>query len=172
MNRDKIIVLGVGNTVMQDDGVGVKVARALRENYDLPDNVCVVDGGVAGFAWLEEIRSARYLLIIDAMHGDGPPAAMYRVSPDQLASRTGPTISPHELGVTELLAMAELLGPLPKTLIIGVQPAVTSQPGLELSAALRDAVPRVVAAVVEELRSLGLKVTTLRDKAGTCPDDG
>lgn len=173
MYNDKFIVLGVGNTVMQDDGVGVKVVHALREGFDLPDNICIIDGGLAGFAWLEEIRAARYLLIVDAMRGDGPPGTVYRVTPDQLANRSGPTISPHEVGVTELLAMAEMLGSLPQTLILGVQPDVTTEPGLELTEALRDAVPRIVAAIIEELRNLGLEVSpkSLRESAESRTDD-
>jgi hydrogenase maturation protease len=98
------------------------------------------------------------LLIVDAVRCGGPPGTLVRLTPDQLPRRSGPTISPHEIGVTEILGMVALLGRLPPTLILGVQPAITDLPGLELTDSLQQALPRVCAAIVDELRALKLNV--------------
>lgn len=157
MTADGIVVLGVGNTLMQDDGVGVKVVHALSDSYDLPPQVRLIDGGVAGFAWLQEITAAAHLVIVDAVRGNKAPGAVYRLTPCELRNRQGPTISAHEFGVAEVLGMAELLGKAPRTVILGVQPGVTEVPGMDLTPPVQEAVPAIVRAVVAELEMLGVK---------------
>ena len=159
MSDTKAMVLGVGNTLMQDDGIGVWVVRALAESYELPPSVRLVDGGIAGFGWLHELAGVEHLLIVDAVRGDQPPGKLYRLTPEDLLDRRGPTLSPHEVGLSEILSMASLLDHRPRTTILGVQPAVFDSPGLELTAALKEALPEVVAAVIEQLRGLGCSIT-------------
>ena len=73
MADPRILVLGVGNTLMCDDGVGVHAVRALADGYEFPANVLVVDGGVAGLRLLGEIAAADYLIIVDAVKNSGDP---------------------------------------------------------------------------------------------------
>ena len=157
MTADGIVVLGVGNRLMQDDGVGVQVVHALSDSYDLPPQVRLIDGGVAGFAWLQEITAAAHLVIVDAVRGNKAPGALYQLTPHDLGNRQGPTISAHEVGVVEVLWMAELLGKAPRTVILGVQPWVTEVPGMDLTPPVQEAVPAIVKAVVAELEMLGAK---------------
>jgi hydrogenase maturation protease len=157
MTADGIVVLGVGNTLMQDDGVGVEVVRALSESYDLPPQIRLIDGGVAGFAWLQEITAAAHLVIVDAVRGNKAPGAVYQLTPHELRTRQGPTISAHEVGLVEVLGMAELLGKAPRTVILGVQPWVIDVPGMDLTPPVREAVPAIVKVVVAELERLGVK---------------
>jgi hydrogenase maturation protease len=152
-----IVVLGVGNTLMQDDGIGVRAVEALVESYDLPPNVRVVDGGVAGLRCLSEFEGASDLLIIDAVSGKGPPGSIYRLTPEDLSVRHGPFLSAHEVGIVELISIARMLGKLPTVWILGVQPQEVREVGLDLTPALRDALPRVVEAAVGELEALGVK---------------
>jgi hydrogenase maturation protease len=153
-----IVVLGVGNTLMQDDGVGVWALRALAEAYDLPPSVRLIDAGVAGFRYLPELGEAEHLLILDAVEGGGPPGTLYRLAPEDFPARQGPTLSAHEVGIAEILSMAEFLGKLPKTRILGVQPIETCAVGLDLTPPLQQALPRIVETVAEELRALGVEV--------------
>jgi hydrogenase maturation protease len=156
-SAQSIVVLGVGNTLMQDDGIGVWVVQALVETYDLPSNVRVVDGGVAGLRCLPEFEGAAHLLIIDAVSGKGPPGSIYRLTPEDLSARQGPFHSAHEVGIAELISIARMLGKLPTVWILGVQPQEVREVGLNLTPALRDALPRVVEAAVGELEALGAK---------------
>ena len=152
-----IVVLGVGNTLMQDDGVGVWAVRTLAETYELPARVRLVDAGVAGLRCLPEFEGAERLLIIDAVSGKEPPGAIYHLTPDDLSARRGPFFSAHEIGIAELLSLARFLGKLPPTRILGIQPQEVQAIGLDLTPALRDALPRIIDAAVEELRALGVE---------------
>ncbi len=156
-NAPTIVVLGVGNTLMQDDGVGVWALRALAEAYELPSSVRLIDAGVAGFRHLPEIAEADCLIILDAVEGDGPPGTLYRLTPEDIPARQGPTLSAHEVGIAEILSMAEFLGKLPKTRILGIQPIETRAVGLDLTPPLQEALPGIVEAVAEELRALGVE---------------
>jgi hydrogenase maturation protease len=156
---DRTIVLGVGNPLMQDDGVGVEVVRRLSAAYRWPQHVRLIDGGVAGFGWFQEIATAQHLLIVDAVRGDQPPGTVYRLTPSDLKQRRGPTLSAHDVGVSEVLGMAEMLGKLPRTLILGVQPAVADTPGMELTALVRQALPGIVNEVLAELQTIGVTPT-------------
>jgi hydrogenase maturation protease len=152
-----IVVLGVGNTLMQDDGIGVWAVRRLAETYDLPAHVRLVDGGVAGLRCLPEFKGAEHLLIIDAVSGKESPGAIYRLTPEDLSARQGPFFSAHEVGIVELISVAQMLGKLPRTRILGVQPQEVREVGLDLTPVLRDVLPRVVEAAVGELQALGVR---------------
>lgn len=156
MGGASVLVLGIGNTLMRDDGVGVWAAGALSEAYDAPAGVKIMDGGVAGLRLLGAIAQADFLLIIDAVKGGGSPGSIYRLEPDALPQRRGPFFSAHEVGIAELLLALEFMGKLPKTRIIGVEPLETESVGLDLTESLRAALPAVVAAVVQELEDLGV----------------
>ena len=159
MDEQDIIVLGVGNTLMQDDGLGVIAVRALAEKFALPDNVRLIDAGIAGFAWLNELSAAQHLLIVDAVRRtDFAPGSLCRLTGDDLAARQGPTISPHEIGVVEVIQMAEMLGQRPNIVILGMQPAISDKPGLELSPQINQALPLLIESVAAELRDLGCHV--------------
>ncbi len=153
-----VLVLGVGNTLMQDDGVGVLAVRALAETYELPPEVRVLDAGVIELTLLTELAGVERLLLIDAMQGGGEPGTIYRLTPDGLRPRAGPSLSAHETGLSEVLSVARLLGRLPQTRILGIQPKEAGLPGLELTPPLQGALPRVVSAAVEELRELGIAI--------------
>lgn len=158
MSVPQVVVLGIGNTLMQDDGIGVYAVQALAQSYILPDHVRLVEGGVAGLRLLPEIQGADHLLIIDAVEGQGPPGTLYRLRPQDLPKGRGFFISAHEIGIAELLSMAELSGKMPCTSIIGIQPKEARKIGLELTPPLREALPDVVATVVDLLQKLGIQV--------------
>lgn len=152
-----IVVLGVGNTLMRDDGIGVRAVRTLAETYRLPARVRVVDGGVGGLRCLSEFEGAAHLLIVDAVYGDKPPGTIERLAPENLPERGVAVLSAHEIGVSQLLAVARMMGMLPRTRILAVQVKETPAFGLELTPEIRNLLPRVVEALAEELRALGVE---------------
>lgn len=158
MAEPRILVLGVGNTLMCDDGVGIHAVQSLADGYELPANVRVVDGGVAGLGLLGEIAAADFLIIVDAVKWGGTPGSIHRLGQENLLPHRGPFISAHEVGIAELLAAAEFSGCLPQTEILGVEPLVMETVGLELSSPLRCALPQVVTAIIERLRARGAEL--------------
>lgn len=156
------VIVGVGNTLMQDDGVGVWALRALAEQYSFPNDVRLIEGGVLGLQLLDDLRPARQLLIIDAMNGDGAPGELYQLDADRLPKGRSSLMSLHEVGLSEILSVGELIGWCPRTRILGIQPLELRTPGLELTPALQAALPRIVSAVIEELEHFGIQIRQQR----------
>jgi len=154
--RPSFVVLGVGNTLMKDDGIGVWVVRTLAKTYDWPARVRLVDGGVAGLRCLSELEGAGRLLIIDAVSGNKPPGTIYKMNPEEVTPRDGLFFSAHGVGVFELISLARLMGTLPRTRILGVQPKEVREFGCDLTPVLRGVLPRVLDAAIGELRAWGV----------------
>jgi len=147
-----ILVLGVGNIMRRDDGVGVRAVRALAASAAAPPGVRLLEGGVAGLRLLGELQRYADVLIIDAVAGASPPGTIYRLTPDELPADRGP-FSAHDVSVRELVSAAACLGAAPRVRILGVQPLDVSI-GEELTPPLRAALPHVVDAAIEELRNM------------------
>jgi len=145
------VVLGIGNLLMKDDGVGVHAVRAL-EKCQLPPDVELVDGGTAGCDLLPFMSGAEKIIIIDALKGGGPPGAVYRLTPEDCGKQTlDSTISLHDLGIlTALHDLALLEGKIPPCVIIGVEPGEIDW-GMELTPEVAAVLPRVLELVQKEL---------------------
>jgi hydrogenase maturation protease len=159
-----IAIVGVGNTLMQDDGVGVWAVRTLTEQYVFPSTVQLIEGGVLGLQLLYELRRVQQLLIIDAMNGGGTPGTVYWLDAERLPKDRGVSMSLHEVGLAEVLSVGELLDWRPRVRILGVQPQEVRSPGLKLTPVLQAALPRVVHAAVEELVVMGVEVQARRSR--------
>jgi hydrogenase maturation protease len=155
----RVLVLGLGNILLRDEGVGVHVAKCLlREN--LPENVEVIDGGTAGLDILLSQQLPYKLLIIDAIKAGKKPGTIYetQLKPGEKERLTEifnevgrPNISLHQVGLLDALKAAERLECMPEEItIIGVEPAEVSL-GLELTEPMKRSVPRVVEQVLEEI---------------------
>ena len=145
----RVAVVGVGNLVLKDEGIGVHIAHALQE-LDLPDGVAVIDGGTSPDV-LDYLEPADKLIIIDAAEGGDSPGTIYRFHPDDLTLESGELISLHELGLMSSLKMMSLLGKAPQEIIIiGVQPKEIDW-GMELSPELQEKVPEIVRIVLTEI---------------------
>ncbi|QDR80183.1 HyaD/HybD family hydrogenase maturation endopeptidase [Sporomusa termitida] len=137
---EKIIILGVGNILMQDEGFGVRVVEELTRRYRFPDNVQVLDGGTLGMELLRFVTGADRLLIIDAVSGGGSPGDLYQFANEEVKAYFKNKVSLHELGIQDVLAALELLAqPVREVVILGIQPAVIDV-GLELSEAVQPGV--------------------------------
>lgn len=98
---NKTLVLGLGNVIMGDEGVGVHVVRAL-EKIDLPGNVECLDGGTGGFILLEPLQAAGHIILIDATDDGNPPGTVTRTTP-RFSQDYPPTLTAHDIGVKDLL---------------------------------------------------------------------
>jgi hydrogenase maturation protease len=151
----RILILGVGNLLLSDEGVGVHIARRLME-MDFPPHVRVVEGGTDGFGLMHILLGADRLILVDAIRGGGPPGSIYRLEiedcppfPDTYKT------SVHQISILEVINLSGLIGSPPRTTIIGVEPKCLEM-GMDLSPEIQAKIPRVIQLVHEEVaRSLG-----------------
>lgn len=152
-----VLVLGVGNLLMGDDGVGGRVVAELRErraagSADLPPDVELVDGGTLGLELLDWLAAARGAVIVDAARAGGPPGAV-AVWRDERAEAAPPAPGGRS-PVDHLLATARLAGALPAGLsLVGIEPG-SCEPGVRLSDEVEAALPTAVEATLAEVRRL------------------
>ncbi len=147
----RVVVIGLGNPLMGDDGLGLAVLDELCSGYALPDDVEIVDGGTWGMNLLPVIESAQELILIDAIDVGQAPGTMVRLERDHLPRCLATKISPHQVDLRDVLGLAELRGTLPSnTVALGLQPE-SIEFGNSLSDTVRCQVGALADAVVEEL---------------------
>jgi len=152
-----VLVVGVGNVLLRDEGVGVRVACEIQERVNVrpwADDVRVIDGGTLGLDLLPLIEDCRALLIADAVELGAAPGTTRVIRGPAIHGTLAGHVSPHQVGVGDLVAAARLVGQLPEdTTLIGIQPGLI-EIGLELSEPVEAAVPTAVDLVDRELRRL------------------
>jgi len=153
--RTSVLVLGLGNIVCTDDGAGIVAIHKLIRDYDLPDGVLALDGGTLGLSLLPLVASADQVILVDAIKADGPPGTQVRIEGDEVAPAVYGRLSPHQIGVADLLAGANLLDRYPKrVVVIGVVPESIAL-GVERTSAVEASIPELVQRVVAELTAMG-----------------
>jgi hydrogenase maturation protease len=154
---DRIIVLGIGNILNRDEGVGVHAVQALQAHLSpspdgrMPDQerrcgtgVEFLDGGTLGLSLLSIVEEASHLLILDALDAHQPPGAVIELARDEIPLFTGIKLSQHQITFQEVLGLASVRGRLPpRVQLIGVQPA-DLEIGLDLSPPVAAALPEVI----------------------------
>jgi hydrogenase maturation protease len=141
------LVLGTGNLLMGDEGVGIHAIRLLRTE-PLPDTIRLLDGGTGGFHLLSLFQEHDPIIMIDAMM-DGKDAGTVTLLHPRFASDFPRTLSAHDIGLRDLLESAALLGPLPRLHLITVSIGSIKPMTMELSAPVARALPAVVQAVLQ-----------------------
>jgi hydrogenase maturation protease len=145
----RTIVIGVGNLLLKDEGIGIHAVKALQE-IDLPPEVNLIDGGTSPDL-IAYTRAGDRLIIIDAARAGGEPGAIYRFKPEDLAAGRGTLTSAHEMGVVENLKVMTLTGNAPReTIIIGIEPGEIDW-GTELSPELQKRLPEVIRIILREI---------------------
>jgi hydrogenase maturation protease len=149
------VVIGVGSPLMGDDGVGVAAVELLRRAVGAVDGVSLLDGGTWGMQLLPDIEEAERLLVLDAIHEGGEPGTIVRLEKDDLPRLLGHKVSPHQIDLREVFAVAELRGRFPSVAVaLGVEPEVVElRDGL--SPAVARALPRLLDAALLQLRAWG-----------------
>ncbi len=149
--KKPILILGVGNILLQDEGVGVRVAQEMMKR-DLPPGVEVIDGGTAGFDLVSTVDGREKIVVIDAVMSEkDPPGTIYRMFPENLQPTFMGKTSIHQFEFLDVLGMTYLTGRLPEVVIFGVVPREFAKFGLELTPEIGALVPRLVELVMEEL---------------------
>ena len=151
-----VLVLGAGNILLSDEGIGVRVVEALQDRYQVPDAVEMLDGGTCGMDLLDVIAERDHLIIVDAVNTGSPPGTLVRLHDGQIPAVFRTKSSPHQLGLQDVLALLGLLETAPRHVtVIGVQPA-SLEIGLALTPAIAARLDELVEMVADELATLGL----------------
>ncbi|HEY5973674.1 MAG TPA: HyaD/HybD family hydrogenase maturation endopeptidase [Geobacteraceae bacterium] len=161
----KILIFGAGNLILSDEGFGVHFVRYLEENYLFPPEVELYDGGTMGIMVTHKFEEADRVYIVDTVAVEGAPGDICRFEKDDFMLKRIPLkMSPHQIGIQEMLLISELRGKCPERItLLGIIPD-TLEPGGELSWLLRDRVCYLASKLLKELRDEGVRVTV---KAGT-----
>jgi len=149
MNRKPILILGVGNIIQRDDGIGVHVIKEMKKN-PLPTNVELFDGGTLGYDLLGIIEERKKVIVIDAVKGQKPPGTLYKFLPSDVPVGNNYD-SLHQLGIIEAIRLAELQNKVPNQIvIIGVEPE-TIDWGLSLTGTIKEKIPKIISLVMDEI---------------------
>jgi hydrogenase maturation protease len=161
-----IRVLGVGNVLCTDDGLGPYAIKVLESLYEFPEGVEVIDLGTPGMDLTPYLADARMVIVIDTVRGNDAPGTLRLLRDREIVSTPPPSrMSPHEPGLREALMATEFSDSSPdEILFVGVVPESTDQ-GTRLTPSLAEAVPGVVDAVIRELERLDMPPTR-RDPPG------
>lgn len=154
MSKTQTLVLGIGNTLLTDEGVGVHVINALQRDTTAHENVSYMDGGTLSFTLADPIESCQQLIVVDASEINADPGAVC-VFENEAMDRfitTGNKKSVHEVGLVDVMSIAMLAGNLPaKRALIGIQPDSLDW-GREPTAAVQRAIPEACQQVHELLQ--------------------
>jgi hydrogenase maturation protease len=153
----KVLLIGLGNLLKGDDGVGVRAIRAVKERFEAHSGLAIVDGGTSGLGLLSHLEGRNSVLCVDAVLFGKEPGYIGILEDEAIPATFGPAkISLHHVGLPEVLAAARLLHTLPRQIcLIGVEPQ-SLDVGLELSAVVQGKLPEVVDLIVAKLREWGI----------------
>lgn len=151
----KTLVLGIGNLLMTDDALGVKIVQKIQQEYSFSEDVAVVDGGTLGLDLLPMVEEADRLLIVDALEMNAEPGAVFKMVGDEVPKVLANKVSIHQMGGQDLLALAELQGYLPTELVVLGTQAGCVEMGLDMTDAVEATVPRILEEVKKQLNEWG-----------------
>ena len=152
MDKKPFLILGIGNLLRTDDGVGVHVVNRLNDSQELPDWVEAIDLGTCGLDIPGMIQGRDHVIVIDALEADEEPGGIFKIDALHLASSKPHAISLHEAGIVEALKSLEMLGERPDVEILGVVAQDLSTMGMELTRAVKAAIPKVMKLVLQSVK--------------------
>jgi hydrogenase maturation protease len=145
----------MGNLLLEDEGLGVRALEALQARYEIPPGVELLDGGTTGMGLLDDISGRNHLIVLDAVQTGDPPGTLVRLAGEQVPVYFSMRISPHQLGLSDVLATLELSGEKPaEVVVLGMVPQ-SLEMKLELSELVQGQLDGLVELANQELEVLG-----------------
>jgi hydrogenase maturation protease len=154
--KKEILVLGIGNYLMGDEGVGVHVAEALLKR-PLPAHVDVLDGGTGGFHLLEYFELYKTVILVDATLGDYPIGTIRLIKP-KFAHDFPMAMSTHDIGLKDMVGALQLLGTMPEIHLFVVSIESLQQQGIELTQEISDVLPKLIVEIENLIKEIGSEV--------------
>ncbi len=145
----EVAIIGIGNLLQKDDGIGVHVINQMQAEA-LPTHVRLVDGGTAIFNMLSYFRDYKKIIIIDAVEGGMEPGTIYKIKPEKISSSSMKNSSLHSVGILELIKLVNQMGQFPEVLICGIEPQEIKL-GLEMTELIQSKIPEVIKLIKQEL---------------------
>ncbi|MGB7933954.1 MAG: hydrogenase maturation protease [Gammaproteobacteria bacterium] len=171
MSEIDLLILGLGNVLYGDDGLGVIAIDLLEQRYDIPEGAHVADGGTLGLSLLPLLQQSRQVLIVDAIRCPGrAPGNLVRLRGDEVAPAVRDRLSPHQVGVADLLDAAHLLGGNPSTVtLLGLVPEAMEW-SVARSRSVDGGIDMLLNAIVHEVQDYGYQMVAksapaVRDRA-------
>jgi len=152
-----VLVLGMGNLLLEDEGLGIRALESLQQQYEIPGGVELLDGGTTGMGLLDDMSRREHVLVLDACQTGDPPGTLVRLAGDEVPVYFGMRISPHQMGLSDVLATLELSGEQPaEVTVLGLVPQ-SLEMRLELSRLIKQKLEDLVDAAVQELARMGFR---------------
>ena len=167
-SEKSIVIMGVGNVLLMDEGVGVRVLEELRAGYEFPPNVRLVDGGVAGLHLTSIMMEADHVIVVDAVRGGDEPGTLYRFTWEAKPSHIQYKDSLHQIDLKETMGTLPLIGEVPEVVVLGVEYENIFDWGTELTPKVEAVVPFLVKMVLEELDKLDTPATAKANPEKIC----
>ena len=156
----EVVVLGLGNILMQDEGIGVHAANHLEANYNFKPEIEIVDGGTSGLDLLTFFGPEKSILIIDAVNFDMEPGTVGSLEDDAILAQLDPKVSLHHLGLSDLISVAELTDRKAKRMtLLGIQPESMEDLDLEMTQTIKGVFDKVVENALRILAEWGVEST-------------
>lgn len=157
-----VTVLGIGNVILQDEGFGVRAAEILREKYDFPPEVQIIDGGTLGAELLGVLTGTEHLLVLDSVNGGKEAGTLFRFANEEIAAHFQDKLSVHEVGIQDVLATLAVTGrAIPDVVVLGAQPYAVGA-GVALTPRMEALLPEFEQRALAELRRWGIEVQEKR----------
>ncbi|ACV67569.1 HyaD/HybD family hydrogenase maturation endopeptidase [Desulfohalobium retbaense] len=155
IETQRILVLGVGNILFTDEGIGVRAIEEMQSGYQFSENVTLMDGGTLGTRLMDYIMESDYLIVVDAVLGDSDPGSVYRLTGEDLRQSLAFKNSMHQTDLVDTLVYCDLAGHCPEAVVIGMEPADYETMAVGLSEPAQAALPHMMQRVAEEIRKAG-----------------
>jgi hydrogenase maturation protease len=151
MAPPQIMILGIGNILFSDEGFGIRVIEKLRDCFEFPENISIIDGGVLGMNLLGIISQADHLIVVDVVRNGGQPGTLIRLEGAEIPARVRAKNSLHQVDFLEALTMCQALDRIPQTVILGVEPQDIETLSIELTPVIRVKIDPMIDLVLREL---------------------
>ena len=161
----RAVVLGVGNIILSDEAAGVRAVEALQAGWLLPANVVAIDGGTSGMEMIEDLSDLDFLVVLDVVKTGAAPGTVVRIAGDEIPVFFRSKLSPHQIALPDVLASLELLGTLPREIVILGVEFISLELGMEMTPTVAAKVPVLAALAADELRARGYAVEPLKKAA-------
>ncbi len=157
------LILGVGNLLLSDEAVGVRIVEALGREYRFAPGIELLDGGTAGMELLEAMASRDHIILTDAVRSGNPPGTVVTLQGDEIPTLFGRKISPHQLGLADVLSALHMTGESPRRLtLIGIEPE-SLEPHIGLTPVVAAAMGEATDRILTLLASVGAPAIALSD---------